>query len=179
MAVHIRLKQFDGPLDLLLHLIGKAKIDLGVDVLPVFPKDNTDRNRTSPFAFTGNKFEFRMLGSGQSVAGPNTVLNTAVAEVLSQFYDELKDTPADQMESAVHEWIKKTVKAHKRIIFNGISRSIAWFDRHVIDGAMNGLAFVTNKMSLAIRGLQSGQIQQYLLVFLAGLLLITILVLVC
>ena len=67
-----------------------------------------------------------MLGSGQSVAGPNTVLNTAVAEVLSQFYDELKDTPADQMESAVHEWIKKTVKAHKRIIFNGNGYDDTW-----------------------------------------------------
>ena len=67
----------------------------------------------------------------------------------------------------------------KRIIFNGVSRSIAWFDRHVIDGAMNGLALVTNRMSLAIRGLQSGQVQQYAFVFLVGLLLITVLVLFC
>lgn len=78
-----------------------------------------------------------MLGSGQSVAGPNTVLNTAVAEVLSQFYDELKDTPADQMESAVHEWIKKTVKAHKRIIFNGNGYTDEWVEEAEKRGLFN------------------------------------------
>ena len=115
----------------------RVQLDIGAHVLPHFFKDNTDRNRTSPFAFTGNKFEFRMLGSGQSVAGPNTVLNTAVAEVLSQFYDELKDTPADQMESAVHEWIKKTVKAHKRIIFNGNGYTDAWVEEAEKRGLFN------------------------------------------
>ena len=115
----------------------RVQLDIGAHVLPHFFKDNTDRNRTSPFAFTGNKFEFRMLGSGQSVAGPNTVLNTAVAEVLSQFYDELKDTPADQMESAVHEWIKKTVKAHKRIIFNGNGYTDEWVEEAEKRGLFN------------------------------------------
>ena len=98
---------------------GAVQMDIGAKVLPHFVKDNTDRNRTSPFAFTGNKFEFRMLGSSSSVANPNIILNTAVAEVLSQFYEELKDVPADGMESAVHELLKKTIKEHKRIIFNG------------------------------------------------------------
>ena len=115
----------------------RVQLDIGAHVLPHFFKDNTDRNRTSPFAFTGNKFEFRMLGSGQSVAGPNTVLNTAVAEVLSQFYDELKDTPADQIESAVHEWIKKTVKAHKRIIFNGNGYTDEWVEEAEKRGLFN------------------------------------------
>ena len=124
MAVHIRLKQFDGPLDLLLHLIGKAKIDLGVDVLPVFPKDNTDRNRTSPFAFTGNKFEFRMLGSSLNIAGPNIVLNTIVAEALRQIADILE--AADDFDAEVHNIIRRTYKNHKRIVFNGDGYSEAW-----------------------------------------------------
>ena len=89
-------------------------------------KDNTDRNRTSPFAFTGNKFEFRMLGSSSSVANPNIILNTAVAEVLRQFYDELKDVAADEMEKAVHELLKKTISEHKRIIFNGNGYTDEW-----------------------------------------------------
>lgn len=92
-------------------------MDIGAKVLPHFVKDNTDRNRTSPFAFTGNKFEFRMLGSSSSVANPNIILNTAVAESLRQFYEKLKDVPADEMESAVHELLKQTIIDHKRVIF--------------------------------------------------------------
>ena len=76
----------------------KIQMETGAAVLPHFTKDNTDRNRTSPFAFTGNKFEFRMPGSALSVSGPNIVLNTAVAEALRQFYEELKDVPADKMD---------------------------------------------------------------------------------
>ena len=105
---------------------GAVQMDIGAKVLPHFVKDNTDRNRTSPFAFTGNKFEFRMLGSSSSVANPNIILNTAVAEVLSQFYDELKDIPANGMEKAVHELLKKTIKEHKRIIFNGNGYTDEW-----------------------------------------------------
>ena len=104
----------------------KVQMDIGATVLPHFTKDNTDRNRTSPFAFTGNKFEFRMLGSSISVAGPNVVLNTAVAEALSQFYDELKDVPADQMEDAVHELVKRAILKHKKVIFNGNGYTDEW-----------------------------------------------------
>ncbi len=104
----------------------KVQMETGATVLPHFFKDNTDRNRTSPFAFTGNKFEFRMLGSSISVAGPNTVLNTAVAESLSQFYDELKDTPADQMSEAVHELVKRAIVKHKKVIFNGNGYTDEW-----------------------------------------------------
>ena len=113
------------------------------------------------------------------------LIGIAVATVFyrkkSSIPDRLEQTFSGLHNAAKHRFYIDEVYLFitKRIIFNGISRSIAWFDRHVIDGAMNGLAFVTNKMSLAIRGLQSGQIQQYLLVFLAGLLLITLLVLVC
>ena len=105
---------------------GAVQMDIGAKVLPQFVKDNTDRNRTSPFAFTGNKFEFRMLGSSSSVANPNIILNTAVAEVLRQFYDELKDVAADEMEKAVHELLKKTISEHKRIIFNGNGYTDEW-----------------------------------------------------
>lgn len=101
-------------------------MDIGATVLPHFVKDNTDRNRTSPFAFTGNKFEFRMLGSSVSVAGPNVVLNTAVAEALSQFYEELKDTPAEKMEEAVHELVKRAILKHKKVIFNGNGYTDEW-----------------------------------------------------
>jgi glutamine synthetase len=105
---------------------GKQKVDMeiGVSVLPHFPKDKTDRNRTSPFAFTGNKFEFRMVGSAFSIAGPNLVLNTIVAESLRQFADELektKDFPKD-----VAAIVKKTITAHKRIIFNGNNYAEDW-----------------------------------------------------
>lgn len=113
----------------------KELLKVGVHVLPRFPKDTTDRNRTSPFAFTGNKFEFRMLGSSASVAGPNTVLNTAVAEVLSQFADELES--ADNFENALHALIKRVVKNHKRIIFNGNGYDDAWVKEAEKRGLLN------------------------------------------
>ena len=102
----------------------KAKMKLGVDVLPEFKKDTTDRNRTSPFAFTGNKFEFRMLGSSNSISCANIMLNSAVAEILKQYADELEG--ASDFETALHELIKKTIKEHKRIIFNGNGYDDAW-----------------------------------------------------
>ncbi|MBR6307863.1 MAG: glutamine synthetase III [Lachnospiraceae bacterium] len=105
---------------------GKVRMDIGAKVLPHFTKDTTDRNRTSPFAFTGNKFEFRSLGSSFSVAGPNTVLNTAVAEELSKFYEELKDVPKAKLQEAVHTLLKKAIKAHKRVIFNGNGYTDEW-----------------------------------------------------
>ena len=103
-----------------------AQMNIGAKVLPHFVKDNTDRNRTSPFAFTGNKFEFRMLGSEASVANPNIILNTAVAEAVHQFAEELKDVPEDKMEESIHELIKKTIIAHKRVIFNGNGYTDEW-----------------------------------------------------
>lgn len=103
-----------------------VQMDIGAKVLPHFIKDTTDRNRTSPFAFTGNKFEFRMLGSSSSVANPNIILNTAVAEALRQFSEQLKDVPADKMEAAVHNLLKETATAHKRIIFNGNGYTEEW-----------------------------------------------------
>ena len=116
---------------------GAVQMDIGAKVLPHFVKDNTDRNRTSPFAFTGNKFEFRMLGSSSSVANPNIILNTAVAEVLSQFYEELKDVPADGMEKAVHELLKKTITEHKRVIFNGNGYTDEWLEEAEKRGLYN------------------------------------------
>ena len=103
-----------------------VQMNIGAKVLPHFIKDNTDRNRTSPFAFTGNKFEFRMLGSEASVANPNIILNTAVAEAVHQFAEELKDVPEDKMEESIHELIKKTIIAHKRVIFNGNGYTDEW-----------------------------------------------------
>ena len=102
----------------------KELMKIGVHTLPKFPKDTTDRNRTSPFAFTGNKFEFRMLGSASSVSCANTVLNTSVAEELKQFADELEG--AKDFEGALHELIKRTIKEHKRIIFNGDGYDDSW-----------------------------------------------------
>ena len=116
---------------------GAVQMDIGAKVLPHFVKDNTDRNRTSPFAFTGNKFEFRMLGSSSSVANPNIILNTAVAEVLHQFYEELKDIPADKMDTAVHELLKKTVIDHKRVIFNGNGYTDEWIEEAEKRGLYN------------------------------------------
>ena len=104
--------------------VEKKKMKLGVDVLPRFTRDNTDRNRTSPFAFTGNKFEFRMLGSSNSIACTNIMLNTAVAESLRLFADELEG--ATDFNAALHDLIQKTIKAHKRIIFNGNGYDDAW-----------------------------------------------------
>ena len=102
----------------------KRVMKLGVHVLPKFIRDTTDRNRTSPFAFTGNKFEFRMLGSSNSIACTNIMLNAAVAESLKQYADVLEK--ADDFESTLHDLIQKTIKAHKRIIFNGNGYDDAW-----------------------------------------------------
>ncbi len=98
--------------------------EIGVDALPNFPKDATDRNRTSPFAFTGNKFEFRMLGSADSISCTNVMMNTIVAQVLSEFADELEK--ADDFKSALKALLKKTIKEHKRVIFNGNGYSDEW-----------------------------------------------------
>ena len=102
----------------------KTVMKLGVDVLPKFNRDTTDRNRTSPFAFTGNKFEFRMLGSSNSIACANIMLNAAVAESLKEYADKLEG--AKDFEKALHDLIKKTIKDHKRIIFNGNGYDDAW-----------------------------------------------------
>ena len=116
---------------------GAVQMDIGAKVLPHFVKDNTDRNRTSPFAFTGNKFEFRMLGSSSSVANPNIILNTAVAESLNQFYKKLKDVPAGEMDKAVHELLKQTITDHKRVIFNGNGYTDEWIEEAEKRGLYN------------------------------------------
>ena len=112
-----------------------AMMDLGIPTVPVFRKDTTDRNRTSPFAFTGNKFEFRMLGSSQNIAMPNTVLNTAVAEVFRQFADTLEG--AESFDSAVAKLIKDTFTAHRRIIFDGNGYSAEWEKEAAARGLSN------------------------------------------
>lgn len=116
---------------------GKEKelLKIGVHTLPKFPKDSTDRNRTSPFAFTGNKFEFRMLGSSSSVSCTNVVLNTAVAEELKEFADTLEG--AGDFEEALHELIKKTITDHKRIIFNGNGYDDKWIAEAEKRGLLN------------------------------------------
>lgn len=116
---------------------GKEKelIKVGVHVLPKFPKDTTDRNRTSPFAFTGNKFEFRMLGSSNSISGANVVLNTAVAESLRQYADILE--AADDFETALHNLIRDVIKKHRRIIFNGNGYDSAWIEEAEKRGLLN------------------------------------------
>ncbi|MCR5594460.1 MAG: glutamine synthetase III [Lachnospiraceae bacterium] len=104
----------------------KVVMETGAAVIPHFTRDNTDRNRTSPFAFTGNKFEFRSLGSSASVATPNIVLNTAVADALSDFYEVLKDVPEDKLNEAIHTLIKETIIKHDRVIFNGNGYTDEW-----------------------------------------------------
>lgn len=111
------------------------KIELGVDIIPKFNKDTTDRNRTSPFAFTGNKFEFRMLGSTFSIACTNIILNTIVAEALKEFADELEGK--DDFKTALDELIKKTLKAHMRIVFNGNNYSDEWVEEAERRGLLN------------------------------------------
>ena len=106
--------------------VEKTVMKLGVDVIPKFPKDTTDRNRTSPFAFTGNKFEFRMLGSSNSIADCNIILNAATAQVLEEFADQLEK--ADDFQSAMHDLIKQTIIDHKRILFNGNGYDDAWIE---------------------------------------------------
>ena len=112
-----------------------SMMDTNVDVLPNFAKDTTDRNRTSPFAFTGNKFEFRMLGSAENIACANIMLNTAVADVLQEFADVLEK--ADDVKSAAEELVRKTVKEHKRIIFNGNNYSDEWVEEAKKRGLLN------------------------------------------
>ncbi|MBQ8284551.1 MAG: glutamine synthetase III [Clostridia bacterium] len=113
----------------------KELLRIGVHTLPKFPKDTTDRNRTSPFAFTGNKFEFRMLGSAASISDANTVLNTAVAEILKRFADELEN--AENFETALHDLIKRVITEHKRIIFNGNGYDEAWLKEAEKRGLLN------------------------------------------
>ena len=114
---------------------GKQMMKLGVDTLPDLPKDTTDRNRTSPFAFTGNKFEFRMLGSTFSIAGPNIILNTIVADELRQFADELEG--AKDFNAALHELVSRTIREHKRIIFNGNNYTEEWTEEAKRRGLLN------------------------------------------
>ncbi len=113
----------------------KTNMKLGVDVLPRFPKDSTDRNRTSPFAFTGNKFEFRMLGSSNSIACANIMLNAAVAESLKTYADRLEG--AEDFETALHAMIQKTIKDHKRILFNGNGYDESWLKEAAKRGLSN------------------------------------------
>ena len=113
----------------------KELIKVGVHVLPKFPRDTTDRNRTSPFAFTGNKFEFRMLGSSQSISGPNVVLNTVVAESLRQYADILEQ--AEDFELALHDLIRRVIREHKRIIFNGNGYDDSWVKEAESRGLLN------------------------------------------
>lgn len=113
----------------------KEVMRVGVHILPKFNRDTTDRNRTSPFAFTGNKFEFRMLGSAASVSMCNVVINTAVAEVLGGFADELEN--AENFDEALHQLVAKTIKAHKRIIFNGNGYDDAWVKEAEAKGLLN------------------------------------------
>ena len=114
---------------------GQTTLKLGVDALPRFARDNTDRNRTSPFAFTGNKFEFRMVGSSDSIACANIMLNTAVAESLRQYADRLE--AAEDFEAALHELIRDTFREHRRIIFNGNGYDGAWLEEAARRGLCN------------------------------------------
>ena len=113
----------------------KENMRVGVHILPKFPKDTTDRNRTSPFAFTGNKFEFRMVGASASIADTNTVINTAVTQVLNEFYDIL--SVADDFTSALHNLVRDTIKAHKRILFNGNGYDASWTEEAKKRGLSN------------------------------------------
>ena len=114
---------------------GKKTLSIGVDSLPAIPQDTTDRNRTSPLAFTGNKFEFRMLGSSQSISGPNTALNTIMAEELGRFADELEG--AEDFNAALHDLVKRTLTEHQRIIFNGNGYEDAWVEEAERRGLSN------------------------------------------
>jgi glutamine synthetase len=128
---------------------GGAQIKIGVTSLPNLPKDVSDRNRTSPFAFTGNKFEFRMVGSSQSIATPNTYLNVAVAQVLSEFADKLEK--ATNKNEAIQEIIKESYSKHRRVVFNGNGYSDEW----VREAERRGLPNVKNAvdaLSVLIRG---------------------------
>ena len=111
-------------------------MESGVNFIPEFAKDNSDRNRTSPFAFTGNKFEFRSVGSSASLAGPNTVLNTMIAEEFRQFADELETVASEDLEKAIRALVARELKAHSRIIFNGDGYKEEW----VVEAERRGLA---------------------------------------
>ncbi len=133
----------------------KARVmEIGVQVLPHFPKDTTDRNRTSPFAFTGNKFEFRMLGSSQSIADPNTILNTIVAEELKKFADALEK--ADDFNTSINNLIKENIKKHKRIVFNGDGYAPEWQEEAAKRGlsnlktAVEAIPYFINKMNVEL-----------------------------
>ena len=117
------------------HSKGKVQMGMGAEVLPHFTKDNTDRNRTSPFAFTGNKFEFRMPGSAVSVANANIVLNTAVAEEITKIYAKLEGVEKDKLNDKIAEVLKETLVAHKRVLFNGNGYTDEW----VAEAAKRGL----------------------------------------
>ncbi|MEE1113606.1 MAG: glutamine synthetase type III, partial [Eubacterium sp.] len=116
---------------------GKTRMGMGALVLPHIMKDTTDRNRTSPFAFTGNKFEFRMPGSSLSVADPNIVLNTAVAESLDHIYEALKDVPAEGFDEAVHALLKQTLSDHQKVLFNGNGYTDEWIEEAERRGLYN------------------------------------------
>ncbi|MDR0936365.1 MAG: glutamine synthetase III [Oscillospiraceae bacterium] len=120
---------------------GKVTMDIGVDALPHFPKDTTDRNRTSPFAFTGNKFEFRMPGSSLSISGPNIILNTIVADTLSQFADILEKAP--DVQESLKTLVRDTYVAHERIVFNGNNYAEEW----VAEAGKRGLLNLTSAVS--------------------------------
>lgn len=117
------------------HNMERRQMEIGATVLPHFPKDTTDRNRTSPFAFTGNKFEFRMLGSTASISGSNFVLNTIVAEILSKYADQLEG--CTNFTKDLHELIKTSISSHKRIIFNGNNYSDEWVAEAASRGLLN------------------------------------------
>ena len=134
---------------------GKKNLEIGVDVLPAIPQDNTDRNRTSPLAFTGNKFEFRMLGSSQSIAGPNIALNTIMAEELEQFADILEK--ADDFNTALHDLIRTTLRDHQRIIFNGNGYEDAW----VQEAHRRGLSNLTCTADALTRYLQPKHVELF------------------
>ncbi|MBO5353888.1 MAG: glutamine synthetase III [Lachnospiraceae bacterium] len=126
----------------------KVYMNIGVHTLPEIKKDATDRNRTSPFAFTGNKFEFRMLGSSMSVAGPNTVLNTIVADTLSQFSDELEKAAPEEFETVLKKLLQRELTAHERIIFNGDGYSEEWTKEAERRGLPNEASIVDATKSL-------------------------------
>ncbi|GHU45579.1 glutamine synthetase [Clostridia bacterium] len=114
-----------------------SEFDIGVSALPKFPKDTTDRNRTSPFAFTGNKFEFRMLGSSLNISGPNITLNAIVAESLAKIADKLENVPAEKFKGALKELLIETFKSHKRVVFNGNGYDDAWLTEAASRGLPN------------------------------------------
>ena len=123
--------------DVPYNAVERTQMKLGATVLPRFPKDTTDRNRTSPFAFTGNKFEFRMLGSSNSIACANIMLNSAVAQELKEYADVLEK--ADDFNASLHELIRKTLKEHKRIVFNGNGYDESWIEEAVEHRGLSNL----------------------------------------